>query len=93
MIYSVEPYQHVGGCSTGDGLSNDTANVLGHEISEAVSDAAPGYGWVGQNVLNNSSEIGDECAWNIFKHALYRGATYYTQDWYSNHYHACASQK
>ncbi len=93
VFYTVEPYQSVSGCSAGYGLSNDTANVLGHEIAETISDAAPGYGYIGKNILNNGQEIGDECAWVEFSHTLAKNITYVTQDWYSNHYHACASVK
>jgi len=93
VFYTVEPYQDVGGCDAGYGLSNDTANVLGHEISETISDAAPGYGYIGENVLNKGQEIADECAWVMFSHTLAKNVTYVTQDWYSDHYHACASVK
>jgi hypothetical protein len=92
VLYTVEPYQSVSGCSTGAGTSNDTANVLGHEIAETITDPIVGGGWVGEWVLNNGQEVGDECAWTLFNHTLYK-ATYYTQDWYENSHHACGDTK
>lgn len=89
VLFTVEPYESVGGCSTGAGTSNDTANVLGHEIAETITDPIPGAGWVGEWTATRGQEIGDECAWTLFNHNL-DGVTYYTQDWYSDKYHACA---
>jgi hypothetical protein len=93
VFYTVEPYQSVSGCSAGNGLSNDTANVLGHEIAETISDAAPGYGFTGAWPFNRGEEIGDECAWVEYSHAFTRTVSYVTQDWYSNKHHACSSTK
>jgi hypothetical protein len=88
VLYSVEPYMSVNGCSTGKGLLNDTANVLGHETAEAISDPEPGSAWVGKWPDSSGSEIGDDCSWTIIKQTL-NTHTYYTQNWYSNKSHAC----
>lgn len=91
VIYTVEPYTHVSGCSTGYDVASDTANVLGHELAETVTDPIPGTGWVGEYNTNSGSEIGDECSWVTFPQALPIGRIYYVQNWYSNKYHGCAT--
>jgi hypothetical protein len=88
VLYTVEPYESVNGCSMGLGLTNDTSNVLGHEIAELISDPMPGTGWVGKWADNGGAEIGDECAWTAIQQQL-NGHAYITQDWYSNRYHNC----
>ena len=75
-LYTVEPFQDVGGCSvrphTGNGqLVDSTDSVLSHETFELITDPntignPPGYwptGW--WNELSNAmfgQEIGDECS-------------------------------
>ncbi|HEY8698206.1 MAG TPA: hypothetical protein VIM02_11335 [Rhizomicrobium sp.] len=88
VLYSVEPFESVYGCSTGTNTSNDTANVLGHEIAETVTDPIPGTAWKAQWHPDYGQEVGDVCSGQFFYHYL-AGANYYTQDWYGNNYHQC----
>jgi len=67
VLYSVEPFQNVEGCSsrpgTPDGqLADSTNNVLSHETFETIPDP-DGTAWL--NILDNGvfgQEIGDECS-------------------------------
>jgi hypothetical protein len=100
VLYTVEPYQNVGGCNVQPGTPNgelvdSTMNVLSHEFFETITDPDPPTGWV--NSTNNSlfgAEIGDECS--------FVGATsfdapsfmigekkYAVQREYDNNRHAC----
>ncbi len=90
VLYTVEPYETVSGCSAGYGTANDTANVLGHETAETITDPIPGTGWVGEWPSNSGTEIGDICAWVEVSQSLDGGA-FVTQDWYADKYHACAN--
>ena len=90
VLYTVEPYQTVYGCSDSPTTASDTANVLGHEIAETITDPLPGYGWVGAYATNYGSEIGDECSWQMYTHTLTPSASYVTQNWYSNRLHNCS---
>jgi len=87
VFYSVQPYAPVDGCqtSTQNPLSAQVS-VLGHEITEAITDPYPGYGWVATNIMGE--EIGDLCAWNMYTRKI-GSNTYTTQLEYSNAAHAC----
>ena len=71
-LYTVEPYQNVGGCSvrpnTPNGsLVDSTNNVLSHETIETITDPNVAGAWPTGwwNELNNGmfgQEIGDECS-------------------------------
>jgi hypothetical protein len=71
VLYSVEPFQNVGGCSVRPGTPNgqlvdSTNNVLSHEIIETITDP-DGTAWF--NILDNGlfgQEIGDECSFLVF---------------------------
>jgi len=91
VLYTVEPYETVSGCSAGFGTPNDTANVLGHETAETITDPVPGSGWVGEWPSNSGTEVADICAWVEYTQSLAGGGTFVTQDWYSDKYHACAN--
>lgn len=90
VFYSVEPFQHVGGCGD-DGLSrpnpapvDDTATALSHEQFETFTDPIPGTGWTN----NLISEIGDACF--LFRANMTMGAHHYlVQPEYSNAGEAC----
>jgi hypothetical protein len=90
VAYDVQPYAEVSGCQqSGTGLeAQDQANVLGHELAEAISDAIPGAGWY-QEWPTGDGEIGDECAFEPIKQILGGGQVYYIQDWYSTARHDC----
>jgi len=76
VLYSVEPYQNVDGCSVRPGTPNgslidSTNNVLSHELTETITDPDPPAGWV--NIFNNglfTEEIGDECSFLAFNASL-----------------------
>jgi len=104
VIFSLEPYQNVLGCSTqqpspNGALIDSTDNVLSHELFEAISDPDPGSGWYAQNSLGTfGQEIGDLCpgislTGPFFKNPVSRlnGHLYEIQLEYSNTYHACAN--
>jgi len=101
VIYSVEPYQNVSGCSvrpdTPNGqLVDSTNNVLSHELIEAITDP-DGLSW--WNSADNGlfgQEIGDECSFVVpgfFDPSTVRlGRNKYAiQPEYSNSAHACAT--
>lgn len=105
VVYSVEPYQNVGGCSVLPGspngsLADSTNSVLSHEVFEAITDP-DGDGW--WNLLNNGlfgQEIGDECSFLgigadgflAFDPSLWTAGEerrYATQPEYNNNTHSC----
>jgi hypothetical protein len=67
VLYSVEPFQNVEGCSSRPGtpngqLADSTNNVFSHETFETITDP-DGTAWL--NILDNGlfgQEIGDECS-------------------------------
>jgi hypothetical protein len=71
VLYSVEPFQDLGGCSSRPGtpngqLADSTNNVLSHELTETITDPDGTAWW---NSLDNGlygQEIGDECSFIIF---------------------------
>jgi hypothetical protein len=75
VLYTVEPYQNVGGCSVAPGtpngqLADSTNNVLSHETFETITDpdGAEQNGSAWRNIQSNAlygSEIGDECSFVI----------------------------
>lgn len=98
VIYSVEPYTNVPGCmdptspagASPNGPAIDSmANVLSHEIFEAITDPDLNA-WYNRFGAFAGNEIGDECA---FVFALppvsLNGKPYQIQSEYSNFYHAC----
>lgn len=86
VLYSVEPYQGISGCSVGT-LTNSTSSTLSHEETEIITDAD-----VAQNNLawynNSGGEIGDICAGSNGNVSL-NGTTYYIQSEYSNRTSTC----
>jgi hypothetical protein len=96
VYYSVEPYQPVKGCfGTTSDITSATANVLSHEIFEAITD--PNLdAWFGSGypIDNYGEEIGDECVWvHLYPQKLNpKHPAYTTQNEYSNKYHSCANR-
>ena len=96
VIFSVEPYANVRGCSAPAGTTPNTpavdsmANVLSHETFEAISDPDLNA-WGNRLGILNGAEIGDEC---VFVFAIppvsLNGKPYQIQSEYSNFYHACS---
>jgi hypothetical protein len=106
VLYSVEPFQNVGGCNVAPGSPNgqlvdSTNNVLSHELFEAITDPDGSAWW---NTASNAlygNEIGDECSFIIFPPgAVYfdpsvfniGGKRYAVQPEYNNSSHACTVQ-
>jgi hypothetical protein len=103
VLFTVEPYQDVPGCSMlqpspNGGLVDSTSSVLGHETFETITDPDPPTGWIAVNSLGvNGEEIGDLCpGFDIngpyFEDpiSVINGMKYEVQPMYSNKYHACA---
>ena len=105
VLYSVEPFQDVPGCSVKPGtpngqLADSTNNSLSHELFETISDP-DGTAWINFSlVVLAGAEIGDECSFFTVNAA---GATFFdpsvfpigshlyaVQPEYSNSAHACA---
>lgn len=103
VLYTVEPYQNVGGCnlapgSPNGGLVDSTSNILSHELFETITDP-DGTGW--WNTASNAlfgEEIGDECSFIIFLPSgvyfdppAFRvgGKRYAVQSEYDNYGHSC----
>jgi hypothetical protein len=104
VIYTVEPFQDVGGCSVRPGtpngqLTDSTNNVLSHELTETITDPDGDAWW---NLLDNGlygQEIGDECSFITFtptnvyfdpSNVVLNGRPYSIQPEYSNKGHTCA---
>ncbi len=106
VLYSVEPYQNVPGCSVPPGTPNgqvadSTNNVLSHETFETITDP-DGTAWINiQAVALYGAEIGDECEFEIalsptagyFNPSVFHigGKKYAVQPEYSNRGHSCAT--
>jgi hypothetical protein len=106
VLYSVEPFQNVGGCNLAPGSPNGqlvdgTANVLSHELFEALTDPDGDAWW---NTASNAlfgNEIGDECSFIIFLPTgvffdppvfNIGGKRYAVQSEYNNSSHACTTE-
>ena len=103
VLFTVEPYQNVIGCSMlqpspNGALVDSTSSVLGHETFETITDPDPPTGWIA--VSSNGvfgEEIGDLCP-GVDVTAPYfedpisvlNGQKYEIQPMYSNTYHACS---
>ncbi len=104
VLFTVEPYQNVGGCqvatpSPNSQLIDSTNSVLSHEVFEAITDPYGGSGWVNRTSQDlYGYEIGDECqglgnsTGALDPTFLINGKKYEVQMEYSNTYHACAIQ-
>ncbi len=105
VLYSVEPFQNVDGCSVAPGtpngqLADSTNNTLSHEVFETITDPNGDAWW---NVLNNGifgEEIGDECSFILFTSTavffdpsvvVLNGTKYAVQPEYSNKGHDCTT--
>jgi hypothetical protein len=104
ILYSVEPFQDVIGCSSRPGtpngqLADSTNNVLSHELFETITDP-DGTAWF--NSLDNGlfgQEIGDECSF-LFgfppqafdpSDVTLNGKSYVAQPEYNNAQHTCTT--
>jgi hypothetical protein len=106
VLFSVEPYQNVNGCSVPPGspngqLQDSTDNVLSHESFEAISDPDGNAWWVQSGTVLEGEEIGDNCVRSLYypqfnnyfwDYGVVRlnGHPYNIQPEYSNGVHGCA---
>jgi hypothetical protein len=107
VLYTVEPFQNVDGCSVRPGTSNgqlidSTDNTLSHEMFETITDP-DGNAWFNLKALAlQGEEIADECS--FVKINFTTGAAFFdpsvfiigvhrygVQPEYTNAEHACAS--
>src|SRR5437588_4895873 len=64
-LYSVEPYDNVGGCiASGMSANGAQISVLSHELAETITDPDPNWQW--NTPKEVYGEIGDACAWHIY---------------------------
>jgi hypothetical protein len=98
VLYSVEPFQDVTGCSItqpspNGSLIDSTSSTLAHELIETITDP-DGTAWIALNSLGVfGEEIGDLCV-NPFGNeatTVLAGKPYEIQQMYSNKFHACAN--
>lgn len=98
VLFSVEPFQDVPGCSLAPpspngSLIDSTSSTLAHELIETITDP-DGTAWISQSSLAAfGQEIGDLCV-NPFGNestSVLDGTPYEIQLMYSNKFHACAN--
>jgi hypothetical protein len=97
VLFTVEPYQNVGGCqvvepSPNGVLIDSTDDVLSHETFETITDPDIDA-WLNNLSLDlYGAEIGDECQDFDFGYGLVslNGKNYEIQPEYSNSQHGCA---
>jgi hypothetical protein len=104
VLYSVEPYQNVAGCSVLPGSPNgelvdSTNSVLSHETFETITDPDGTAWWNSTSNALYGSENGDTCSFIGFTATAAgfdpsiwysQGHVYATQPELSNALHACA---
>jgi hypothetical protein len=98
VLYSVEPYQNVRGCSVAQPSVNgpivdSTSSTLSHELIETITDP-DGNAWFAQNSLAEfGAEIGDICENPFGKYGTFAisAKSYTIQPEYSNKFHSCAT--
>lgn len=98
VLYSVEPYQNVRGCSVAQPSPNgpvvdSTSSTLSHELIETITDP-DGDAWIALNSLPDfGAEIGDLCENPFGRYVAFNvgGKSYAIQPEYSNKFHACAT--
>jgi len=98
VIFSLEPYQNVNGCSVeqpspNGALIDSTSNVLSHELIEAITDPDLDAWWAQSSLIEFGAEIADICENPFFKNPVstLNGIKYGIQLEYSNTHHACAN--
>ena len=106
VVYSVEPYQNVTGCSVRPGTPNgmlvdSTNDVLSHEMIESITDPDGTAWWNGTSNALYGQEVADECSFVTFVNhngygdpslVVLNGKMYAIQPEYSNSARACVTQ-
>jgi hypothetical protein len=96
-LFSVQPYANIpNACQVNQPSPNNPevdsqANVLSHELIEAITDPDGTAWWNGYDLVMYGSEIGDECeqAFFIYPNTNIGGHVYEIQPEYSNALHGC----
>jgi hypothetical protein len=103
VLYSVEPFAEVFGCTVRPGTPNGTLmdstnNVLSHELVETITDPDGDAWWNSMDRGLGGEEIGDECAFVIppgisFDPSIIsvKGHSYALQPEYDNSAHGCSA--
>ncbi len=101
FVYSAQPYMFVNGCTVSGGPQGNpldsTANVLSHEIFEAITDPDLNAWWQSDNSRPGAGqENGDLCAWWTMGEAGYTnpvlaGTAFKLQLEYDNKYGGCGN--
>lgn len=98
-LYSVEPYQDVGGCRNavhnqtlpnsypGGDAADPAYSTLSHELFETITDPLGNAWW---NVFSGGQEIGDICS-EFDNFVTVNGKPYVMQSEYSDLHHICIS--
>jgi len=99
VLYTVEPYQNVGGCQVESGTPNgelvdSTASVLSHETIETITDPDGTAWWNSTSNAMYGDEIADECEFittTSFDVPVFTvgSKSYGIQRQYDNKRHAC----
>jgi hypothetical protein len=96
VLYTVQPYQNVPGCqvlqpSPNGPLVDSTADILGHETFETITDPDGDAWWNAVSLELIGSEIADECQNFSFGYGSVRlnQKQYEIQPVYSNILHGC----
>ncbi|HZY98675.1 MAG TPA: hypothetical protein VFE36_03810 [Candidatus Baltobacteraceae bacterium] len=98
VVFSVEPYQNVRGCTYKlpkgyDQLINSTDSTLAHETFESITDPNPNfYSTLGWYNIPYNQEVADLCDAFPMKQTI-GSLKLYVQTMYSNKYHGCANGK
>ena len=96
VVFSVEPYQNVGGCAYKlpkgyDPLINSTDSTLAHETFESITDPNPNtFSTLGWYNIPYNQEIADLCTSFPMKQKI-GTLKVFIQTMYSNKYHGCAN--
>lgn len=96
VVFSVEPYQNVRGCTYQlpkgyDALINATDSTLAHETFESITDPDPNsFSTLGWYNIPYNQEVADLCDAFPMKQTI-GSLKLYIQTMYSNKYHGCAN--
>lgn len=96
VLFSVQPYANAVGCNVNPPSPNgpvvdSQANVLSHELIEAITDPDGDAWWNTYSLALFGNEIADECAQSSFSYSNVQisGHWYEIQPEYSNQSHGC----